>query len=279
MPIRAVAALACLLAISGAATAASQTPPSTPATPTPTTPAESLPQPEPSDPSIGLRAGERIAKRYGRTRERIRYLVSNEGIPDGVDSERFIALAESQGERWGHKPAGVTFSGVNLHNHRTEVGFSGRVPDGALAITWFNYRVRYRRYMRCRVTPAGARYDCVVTRVQKVGVRITDRDILVRRDVPWALGPAWPAPDEFDLQTTLIHEFGHLAGNLRHAANCDVAPLTPSLAPGDWWRSTLDHRVVCRPGARSASFGSRRMRLLERRSYKREYVDVFAGRR
>ena len=117
-------------------------------------------------------------------------------------------------------------------------------------------------------------------RIERVSIKLTDRDILVRRDVPWALGPAWPTPEEFDLQTTLLHEFGHLAGNRRHAANCSVAPMTPSLAPGDWWRSTLDHRVVCRPGARSAALGPRRMRYAERHSYSREYVDVFVdGRR
>jgi hypothetical protein len=282
MPVRAIATLACLLTFAGAATAASQTPQPTTPPGTPTTPAapeETLPQPEPADPTEGLRASERIAKRYGRTRERIRYLISTEGIPDSVNSERFIALAESQGERWGHTPGGITFAGVNLRNRRTEIGFSDRVPAGALGITWFYYRVRYRRYMRCHVTPAGQRYGCVVVKVKKVGVKITDRDILLRRDVPWALGPAWPTPEQFDLQTTLIHEFGHLAGNLRHAANCDVAPMTPSLAPGDWWRSTLDHRVVCRPGARSASLGPRRLRFVERRAYAREYVDVFVGRR
>ena len=276
-------ALACLVSLGLAGIAAAQTPQPTPpatGTPsTPTTPPEALPQPEPADPTAGLRASERIAKRYGRTRERVRFLISIDGIPDDVDSERFTALAESQGERWGHKPGGITFAGVNLHNHRTEVGFSDRVPDGALAVTWFNYRVRYRRLMRCRITPAGVRYGCVVLKVQKIGVRVTDRDILVRRDIPWALGPTWPTPEQFDLQTTLIHEFGHLAGNLRHAANCDVAPMTPSLAPGDWWRSTLDHRVVCRPGARSAALGPTRMRFIERRSFRREYVDVLVGRR
>ena len=230
------------------------------------------------DPASGLRVSERIAKRYGRRRQRIRFLVSTDGIPDGVDSERFVALAESQGERWGHKPGGVTFAAVNLHNHRTEIGFTDRVPSGLLGVTWVYYRVHTRRFLRCRVSPAGERYGCVTVRIQRT-VKVTDRDIMLRSAVPWSVGPAWPTPEEFDLQTVLIHEFGHLAGNMGHNANCTVAPMTPSLAPGDWWRSTLDHRVVCRPGARAASRGLGRMRFGERRIVTRTYDEVFVGRR
>jgi hypothetical protein len=54
--------------------------------------------------------------------------------------------------------------------------------------------------------------------------------------------------------------------------------MTPSLAPGDWRRSTLDHRAVCRPGARAASRGIGRMRLGERRSVTRVDDEVFLGR-
>ena len=143
----------------------------------------------------------------------------------------------------------MTFAAVNLHNHRTEIGFTDRVPSGLLGVTWVYYRVHTRRFLRCRVSPAGERYGCVTVRIQRT-VKVTDRDIMLRSAVPWSVGPAWPTPEEFDLQTVLIHEFGHLAGNMGHNASCTVAPMTPSLAPGDWWRSTLDHRVVCRPGAR-----------------------------
>jgi hypothetical protein len=278
MPVRAIAVLACLLALAVAASAASQTPqPEVP--PAGATPEQTPPAPQPADPEAGLRAGERIARRYGRIRNSVRFHVSLDGIPDEVNTERFVALAESQGRRWGHRPAGVTYDAVSLHNHRTEVGFSGRVPSYALGLTRIYYRIHYRRLMRCRVSPTGVRSGCITLRVERVGIEITDRDILLRRDVPWALGPVWPTPAQFDLQTTLLHEFGHLAGNMGHAANCSVAPMTPSLAPGDWWRSTLDHRVVCRPGARSASLGPRRLRFAERRVYAREYEDVLVGRR
>ena len=275
MPARAATLLACLLALCVVAVAAAQTP--APTVPPPSTVPE--PQSTPPDPTIGLRASERIARRYGRTRIHVRYLISADGIPDDVDSERFFALAESQGKRWGLRPGGVTYDGVSLHNHRTEVGFSDRVPSYALGITRFNYRVHYRRLIRCRISPTGARSGCVTLKVERVGIEITDRDIMLRRDMPWSLGPAWPTPEQFDLQTVMIHEFGHLAGNLKHNANCTVAPMTPSLAPGDSWRSTLDHRVVCRPGARSAALGPRRMRFIERRSYTRAYEDVVVGAR
>ena len=232
-----------------------------------------------ADPAVGLRASERIARRYGPRRLRLSFLVSTDGIPESVGSERFVAMAETQGARWGLRPDGVTFDKVSLRNRRSEVGFSTRVPDGLLGISLTRTLVRYRRYVRCRLGPDGSRSGCVTTGVKKVGTTVTDRDVLLQSDVPWEPGPAWPEATEFDLQTVLIHELGHFAGNQRHDANCTVAPMTPSLSPGDWWRSTLDHRVVCRSGARAASAGPAPMGFGHRDVVERAYETRIVGER
>ncbi len=261
-----VAALASL----GAACAASAQ------EPVPATPETAAPSPDaaPADPDAGLRAGERIARRYGAKRKQIRFVISAAGIPEGVDAERFAALAETQGSRWGHRPDGITLDAVSLRNRRTEVGFSRRVPAGSLGITSFRHLARYRRTVRCRVSPSGARSGCVTIGVRRLGVVVTDRDIMLRRSARWEAGPALPDDEEYDLQSVLLHEFGHLAGNEGHARGCAVTPMTPALAPGDWWRSTLDHRLVCRAGARAASRTSRALRFGRRTIVERRYETV-----
>ncbi len=284
VPLAVLVAFACPPSASAAdATARSAQSPAPPPTTTPDqvpvpTP-ESATEPQVTDPAAGLRANELIARRYGPRRAKLPFLISTADIPDGVDTERFVAMAETQGARWGLRPDGVTFDTASLRNRRSEVGFSDRVPDGALGVHHRRFLVRYRRLMRCRILANGSRSGCVTVGVRKLATIVTDRDILLRRDVAWEIGPAWPEADEFDLQTVIIHEFGHFAGNEQHDANCTVAPMTPSLSPGDWWRSTLDHRVVCRKGARSASRHAPRMSFPHRDVVTREYETQLVGDR
>ena len=58
---------------------------------------------------------------------------------------------------------------MSVRNRRSEVGFSDRVPAGALGITYTRSYVRYRRYVRCRVSPSGARSGCVTVGVKRLG--------------------------------------------------------------------------------------------------------------
>jgi hypothetical protein len=38
----------------------------------------------------------------------------------------------------------------------------------------------------------------------------------------------------------LLHEFGHVAGNRRHAPRCRDTPMIVALGRGEWWRSPGD---------------------------------------
>jgi hypothetical protein len=103
-------------------------------------------------------------------------------------------------------------------NGRSEVGFStAQVPRGALAVTITGPLVR-----------AG--------RIQSI-----ERDLILRADMPWQHGPAYPTRSEVDLQTVILHEFGHFAGNRRHVPRgCHDTPMVIGLGGGEWWRSTTD---------------------------------------
>ena len=99
--------------------------------------------------------------------------------------------------------------------------------------------------------PAG----CRTTRTP-AGTRVVERDLALLPDVPWAQGPAHPTSEEYDLETVVLHELGHWAGNLRHTpVGCHDTPMVKGLGPGEWWRSSerLALRRLRRGRARAAS--------------------------
>jgi hypothetical protein len=135
------------------------------------------------------------------------------GIPRSVSRSRFLTLARITGRRWRLRFAGTRPGRPVLGNGRSEVGFATRyVPADALAVTI--------------VRPAGR------GRVE--------RDLFLRADLPWQPGPAHPSPAQIDLETVLLHEFGHVAGNRRHASRCRDTPMIVALGRGEWWRSPGD---------------------------------------
>ena len=83
-----------------------------------------------------------------------------------------------------------------------------------------------------------------------------------RADENWSAGPDYPALDQIDLESVLLHELGHMAGNKRHRARCSNSPMIESLGAGEWWRGARDHWFGdCASGARASS-----ARTLVRRS-------------
>jgi hypothetical protein len=54
------------------------------------------------------------------------------------------------------------------------------------------------------------------------------------------VGPARPAADEYDLESVVLHELGHMAGNRKHSRRCMNSPMGLALGMGEWWRTPHD---------------------------------------
>ena len=135
--------------------------------------------------------------------------------------------------RWRLDARGPVKRVPRVGDGHDDVGFAAAlVSQGALGTTTLlrqNY-VRVRRV--CAAT------GCRTTRTP-LGTRVVERDLALLPDVPWAEGPAHPTSEEYDLETVVLHELGHWAGNLRHTpVGCHDTPMVKGLGPGEWWRSS-----------------------------------------
>ena len=66
--------------------------------------------------------------------------------------------------------------------------------------------------------------------------KVVESDLALRADESWAQGPDYPALDEVDLESVLLHELGHMAGNKKHRSRCTNTPMIEALGAGEWWR-------------------------------------------
>ncbi len=190
-----------------------------------------------------------IPNRIGTSNHALLVLALGKGSPD-VPRSRLVTLVRNGAKRWRLDARGPVYRVPRLGDGHSDVGFAGAlVSPGALATTTLlrqNY-VRVRRVCSasgCRTTHTPA------------GSRVVERDLALRPDLPWAPGPEHPTSGEIDLETVLLHELGHFAGNLRHTpVGCHDTPMVVALGPGEWWRSPTDwHYDACAGAdARSAA--------------------------
>jgi len=183
------------------------------------------------------------------------FLVSLAGIPAGVPADRFLAVAVRSGQRWGLTFLGTTRMTPVSGDGRNVVGFGSTTINGAGAETT-SLPHRATRTRRCaparvvkRVRVGRANASRMVRRVLTVrrcrmvvaGRPRVEEDIVIGRTMPWQAGPAYPTAWQVDLETVLLHEFGHVAGH-GHVTGCVSSPMWTSLSMGDWWRGTGDMR-------------------------------------
>jgi hypothetical protein len=199
------------------------------------------PPPPPPDYYAGL-STELIPRSIGLRAPRFKYRVSTDGTPANVGAGRWAAIADRAGARWGMKNVGRTYGRPYSGDGYVEVGW-GWLRAGTLGVETDLYQPVYRRYRKPRWIcnqPPGERRRCGWGRRKLVRSRLIDADLVMSRRVPWQPGPAYPSDTEYDLESVVLHEMGHLAGNSRHARLCKVTPMVEALDTGEWWRSTAD---------------------------------------
>jgi hypothetical protein len=208
-----------------------------PAPAPPSTPPPVAPPTTPATPDFaaGL-SSDPIPSWMAPRRRYVRFAISTRSVPSDVHVERFKAIVRRASGRWGLRANGETTRAVRNYDGFNQVGFSWSLPRRTLGVQTDGYLER--RVRVCTRRSFSGR--CVRTRIRVVSRRLIDRDLAINAEKPWQQGPAYPSRAEYDLESVVIHEFGHLAGN-RHSAMCRNNPMVPALGTGEWWRSPADY--------------------------------------
>ena len=164
------------------------------------------------------------------------FLISTANLPDAVSKTRFKSLARTAARRWGLKPGSTTKVVAGVQDGLNVAGFSTAVPAGTLGVQ--------TDYLR--------------------NGRVIERDLALRAEETWAAGPGYPALDEVDLESVLLPELGHMAGNKQHESRCADSPLDEVLGAGEWWRGARDQWFGSCGASASAASALTRKRLAHR---------------
>jgi len=173
--------------------------------------------------------------RYGRRAHGSFYL-SSANWPKSINGLRFQALIRTAAKRWGLRALSWTTLKAGRHDGFNVAGFSPKVPKGALGQE---------------------------TEYSKHG-KVIERDIILSAGANWNAGPGYPALDQVDLESMLLHELGHFAGVKKHRSHCADTPMIVSLGNGEWWRGPKDHFL----SSCSANAASSNQQLFVRRVVK-----------
>lgn len=182
-----------------------------------------------------------LGARYGSRTPWVYRINATDLRPRGVTASRFRTLATRSGTRWRLRAAGTTRAKAGVRDGVSTVGWSRGLPDQVLGVETAFYVQEIRTSRTC----VGGR--CTYRRVPG-RQRVVERDIAINARANWQPGPHYPAADQFDLETTILHEFGHMAGNGSHPPSCSDTPMNATASPGSWWRAPSDRNLRgCRP--------------------------------
>jgi hypothetical protein len=154
----------------------------------------------------------RLYPRFGR-KGAATFLVSSANLPAAVSRARLRTLARTTAARWGLHASGWTKLVAGLRDGHDVAGFSPDVPEGVLGV-------------ETDFTSGG---------------RVVEQDLALNPAEDWAPGPGYPGMEQIDLESVLLHELGHMAGNKRHRPLCSNSPMIVALGAGEWWRGPRDH--------------------------------------
>jgi hypothetical protein len=154
------------------------------------------------------------------------FAVSSAGIPVTIDGVNFKKLVTTTAARWGLKARGWTTRVAGVQDGHSVAGFSSDIPSGVLGVQ---------------------------TDFMRRG-KVVERDLALRAEEQWSAGPDYPGLDQIDVESVLLHELGHMAGNKKHTARCANSPMDEALGAGEWWRGKRDKWFGnCSSGARASS--------------------------
>lgn len=171
------------------------------------------------------------------------YVNARDDRPDAVSAERLHEVAVRSARRWGLRVAGTTSRPPGVRDGTQAFGFSNATNPRALGVTsvWMRARYRVTRARVCR--RLGRTLVCrVIERRRKIGDEVVEKDVQLNPFVTWEEGPSYPARDEYDLESTILHELGHFANPLKdnHIRGCGNSPMIEAISPGEFWRDTDD---------------------------------------
>lgn len=152
--------------------------------------------------------------------------ISVRRLPPGVTKVRFLRVVRSSAKWWSIRVVGATRRPPGRADGHGVIGFSAKVSGGAAGMT--------------------------TTWTTTIGRRILRREFDVGIDpgIAWNQGPAYPTFDQWDLESVIMHELGHVAGR-DHSASCADSPMADGIANGEWWRRPGDwfrHGCANAPG-------------------------------
>jgi hypothetical protein len=154
----------------------------------------------------------KLFPKYGPRGAKKSFYLSSAGFPADVSGARFQKVLKTAASRWNLKALRWTSAKAGVQDGYSVAGFSNKLDAGTL----------------------GLQTDYVERGM------VVERDLALNADENWNEGPEYPALDQVDLESVVLHELGHMAGNKKHRARCTNSPMVEALAAGEWWRGSRD---------------------------------------
>jgi hypothetical protein len=240
--------------------------------------AETTYTPPPPPPPVPIQHTELIPEWIGHQVDRYHFsyaLVNDTVGPSALDATVVLALVSRSAARWGITINGTTSASPDNLDGENTIGFSYSLPANLLGETDIYFRRLYRPgRRRCVIRTHHGRKVRVCRRgpLILVGTQVAEEDVRINANVPWNEGPYYPDASHFDLESTLLHELGHFAGNPAHVYGCTDSPMIDAASVGDWWHAPDDwHRAGC--GARDLSSKDAGATSIRRGYYITRYID------
>lgn len=170
-----------------------------------------------------------------------RFFVSRVDVPVSIGQGAFYRLVARSARRWGLRAVGWTNRVPGRADNVSVLGFR-ELPQSVLGL-------ELERHARVFARRTGSRARAYVGRV------VMERDVIIGLGVPWMKHAEYPSDSQLDLESVVLHELGHMAGNRHHEPRCTNSPLVESLGTGEWWHTPQDwYERTC---AGSSAVGAR----------------------